>query len=218
MAKAEKKVSITMFDKIAKEHFQNESVIQWYDAEVRVKRVLSLTDMLAFVNDVAGSCFQEGIGFMPELKDFVIKTNILTRYANFSMPEKLEHRYQMVYGTDAVDAVCAVIDTTQLQEIVNSIDSKIHFLCDSKANLIQERINSVLDVMEEMRDSTKDIFGGLSSNDMKALMGAIAGHGFDEKKIVEAYLEQKQAEQISEKENVVKFDNHARRKRTPHEH
>ena len=65
MAKAEKKVSITMFDKIAKEHFQNESVIQWYDAEVRVKRTLSLTEMLAFVNDVAGSCFQEGIGFMP---------------------------------------------------------------------------------------------------------------------------------------------------------
>ena len=115
----------------------------------------------------------------------------------------------MVYGTDAVDAVCAVIDTTQLQEIVNSINSKIHFLCDSKANLIQERINSVLDAMEEMRDSTKDIFDGLSSDDMKALMGAIADHGFDEKKIVEAYLEQKQAEQIPEEGNVIKFDGHA---------
>ena len=99
---------------------------------------------------------------------------------------------------DAVHAVCAVIDTTQLQEIVNSINDKIRFLCDSKANLIQERINAVLETMEEMSNSTKDIFGGLSQNDLAALMSAITEHGLDEKKIVEAYLEQKTAERVAE--------------------
>lgn len=202
MAKSEKKVSIALFDKIAKEHFQNESVIQWHEAEVRVKRTLSLTEMLAFVDDVIGSCFHDELGFMPEVKDFAIKSNILTRYANFSVPDNLEHRYQMVYGTDAVDAVCAVIDTTQLQEIVNSINSKIRFLCDSKANLIQERINAVLETMEEMSNSTKDIFGGLTQDDMKALMGAISEGSLDENKIVEAYMERKKAERLAEEKEV----------------
>lgn len=198
MAKTEKKVSIALFDKIVKEHFQNEATIQWHEAEVRVKRTLSLKEMLSFVDEVVGSCFHDELGYMPEVKDFAIKSNILTRYANFSVPDNLEHRYQMVYGTDAVDAVCAVIDTTQLQEIVNSINDKIRFLCDSKANLIQERINAVLETMEEMSNSTKDIFGGLSQDDLAALMSAITEHGLDEKKIVEAYLEQKTAEQIAE--------------------
>lgn len=198
MAKTEKKVSITLFDKIAKEHFKNEDIIQWHEAEVRVKRTLSLTEMLSFVDNVVGSCFHDELGYMPEVKDFAIKSNILTRYANFSMPDDLEHRYQMVYGTDAVDTVCAAIDTTQLQEIVNSINSKIRFLCDSKANLIQERINSVLDAIEEMRDSTKNIFDGLSQDDLKALMGAITDHGLDEQKIVEAYMEQKRAERLAD--------------------
>lgn len=198
MAKTEKKVSIALFDKIAKEHFQNEATIQWHEAEVRVKRTLSLKEMLSFVDEVVGSCFHDELGYMPEVKDFAIKSNILTRYTNFSVPDNLEHRYQMVYGTDAVDAVCAVIDTTQLQEIVNSINDKIRFLCDSKANLIQERINAVLETMEEMSNSTKDIFGGLSQNDLAALMSAITEHGLDEKKIVEAYLEQKTAERVAE--------------------
>ena len=128
MAKTEKKVSIALFDKIVKEHFQNEATIQWHEAEVRVKRTLSLKEMLSFVDEVVGSCFHDELGYMPEVKDFAIKSNILTRYANFSVPDNLEHRYQMVYGTDAVDAVCAVIDTTQLQVIVNSINDKIRFI------------------------------------------------------------------------------------------
>lgn len=206
MAKSEKKVSIALFDKISKAHFQNENIIQWHEAEVRVKRTLSLTEMLSFVDDVVGSCFHDQVGYMPEVKDFVIKSNILTRYANFSMPDNLEHRYQMVYGTDAVDAVCSAIDTVQLQEIVNSINSKIRFLCDSKANLIQERINSVLETMEEMRDNTKDIFGGLSQDDLKALMGAITEHGLSEQKIVEAYMEQKRAERLAEEATAVEYD------------
>lgn len=190
MAKTEKKVSIALFDKIAKEHFQNEATIQWHEAEVRVKRTLSLKEMLSFVDEVVGSCFHDELGYMPEVKDFAIKSNILTRYANFSVPDNLEHRYQMVYGTDAVDAVCAVIDTTQLQEIVNSINDKIRFLCDSKATMIQERINDVLNTMEKMRDNTKSIFDGITQNDLKNLMGAITSNGLDEQKLVQAYIEQ----------------------------
>ena len=190
MAKADKKVSIALFDKIAKEQFQNEATIEWHDAQLRVKYALSLTDMLAFVDDVVGSCFHDKLGYMPEVKDFAIKTNILSRYANFSLPDNLEHRYQLVYMTDAVDAVCAAIDGTQLQEIVNSINSKIRFLCDSKATMIQERINDVLNTMEKMRDNTKSIFDGITQDDLKNLMGAITSNGLDEQKLVQAYIEQ----------------------------
>lgn len=190
MAKTDKKVSIALFDKIAKERFQNEATIEWHDAQLRVKYALSLTDMLAFVDDVVNSCFHDKLGYMPEVKDFAIKSNILSRYANFTLPDNLEHRYQLVYATDAVDTVCAAIDETQLQEIVNAINDKIDFLCDSKATLIQERINDVLNTMEEMRDNTKSIFDGITQDDLKNLMGAIASSGLDEQKLVQAYIEQ----------------------------
>lgn len=197
MKNTEKKVSIAQFDKIMKENFQNESVIQWHNAEVTVKRTLPLTDMLAFVDDVVKSCFHDKLGFMPEVMDFAIKSNILTRYANFSMPDNLEHRYQMAYATDAVDAVCAVADKTQLQEIVNAINNKVRFLCDSKATEIEARVNDVLNTMEELRDSTQSIFDGLTQDDLKNIMGAITANGLDEQKIVKAYIEQTRGEDPS---------------------
>lgn len=190
MAKADKKVSIALFDKIAKEQFQNEATIEWHEAVVRVRYALSLTDVLEFVDDVVSSCFHDKLGYMPEVKDFAIKSNILSRYANFTLPDNLEHRYQLVYATDAVDAVCTAIDGTQLQEIVNAINSKIRFLCDSKATMIQERINDVLNTMEEMRDSTKAVFDGITQDDLKNLMSAIGSGGLDEQKLVQAYIEQ----------------------------
>lgn len=195
MAKTEKKVSIALFDKIAKEHFNNEVTIQWHEAEVKVRRSLPLMDVLAFVDDVVGSCFHELYGFMPEVKDFAIKSNVLSRYANFTLPDNLEHRYQMVYCTDAVDTVCGVINTTQLQEIIDAIEDKIQFNCDTRTVELQKRIEQAADAIEELRDNAGAVFSGVTQDDMKTLMGAIAESGLDEQKIVKAYMEQKRAEQ-----------------------
>lgn len=205
MAKNEKKVSITAFDKIMKEHYQNESVIQWHNVDIRVKKVLTLSEMLGFVDDVVGKCFYDELGFMPEIKDFAIKSNILTRYANFSMPENLEHSYQMVYGTDAVDIVCDAIDTTQLQEIVNAIDEKIRFRCDTNITEIQKRVEKVVETIEALSDNTEKIFSGLNQEDMQALMSSIVSGGFDEQKVVKAYMDQKKAGEQETASNVVPF-------------
>lgn len=195
MAKTEKKVSIALFDKIAKEHFDNEVTIQWHEAEVKVRRSLPLMDVLAFVDDVVESCFHEQHGFMPEVKDFVIKSNILSRYANFTLPDNLEHRHQMVYCTDAVDAVYKVINTAQLQEIMDAIEDKIQFNCDTRAAEVQKRIEQAADAIEKLLNSTGALFSGITQDDLKALTGAITNGGLDEQKIVKAYMEQRRAEQ-----------------------
>lgn len=93
MAKSEKRISISVMDKIIKEHFENTTTEQWYGIEVQIKKTLSFTEMMEFVNDVVLSCFQEDGGFVPEVMDFAIRSNILSKYANFSLPDKLEHRY-----------------------------------------------------------------------------------------------------------------------------
>lgn len=201
MAKSEKKISIALFDKVAKEHFNNEFTIQWCGVEVKVKNYLPLSEVLAFVDDVVESCFHELYGFMPEVKDFAIKSNILSRYANFSLPDNLEHRYQMVYGTDAVDVVCEDINTTQLQEIVDAIDDKIEFHCNTRTAEIQKRIDQVVEAIEDMSHQTEALFSGFTQDDMKALMGAIAESGLNEQKIVKAYMEQKKAEQQGAEES-----------------
>lgn len=191
MAKTEKKVSISRFDKIAKEHFNNDVVIPWHEAEVRVKRSLPLTEVLAFADDVVESCFHEKYGYMPELRDFAIKANILSRYANFALPDDLEHRYRMVYYTDAVDTVCDAVNATQLQEIADAIDEKIQFRLDTMSSEVKKRLDRVVRTIEDMGRQTEALFSGISKDDIKNLASAIAGSKLDERKLVKAFVEQR---------------------------
>ncbi len=191
MSKTDKKVSISLFDKISKENFQNEITAQWHNTELKIKKTLPLPDVLAFVNDVVESCFHEQCGFLPEIKDFVIKTNILSRYANFSMPNNLEHRYQMVYCSDAVDTVREFIDTEQLREIVDAINTKIQFRCNTAVTDLQKRIDQVVGTVEKMSNQIGTLFSGVTQDDMRNLIGVISDGGLDEQKLVKAYIDQK---------------------------
>lgn len=190
MAKNEKRVSINTTDTIMKERFGNTATEQWYDAEVKIKRSISFTEMLTFVNDVVMSCFQQDGGFMPEVLDFAIKSNILTKYANFSMPDNLEHRYEIIYNTDAVDFVCRHINMGQLNEIVASVNRKLDYMCNSNVAAIQRQLNKVVESFEDVQQQTAKLFDGISSEDIAKITDAISNGELSGDKIVEAYLKQ----------------------------
>lgn len=116
MAKSEKKISIASLDKVLKEQAVDIATEQWFGNEVKIKHTLSFSEALAFVDDVVSSCFHTTGGYMPELQEFVVKSNILTRYANFNLPDNLEHRYSLLYNTDAVDVVIRHINQKQLDD------------------------------------------------------------------------------------------------------
>lgn len=188
MAKNEKRVSISKTDTIMKERFGNTTTEQWYDAEVKIKHSISFTEMLTFVNDVVMSCFQKDGGFMPEVLDFAIKSNILTKYANFSMPDNLEHRYEIIYNTDAVDFVCRYINMAQLNEIVASVNRKLDYMCNSNVAAIQRQLNKVVESFEDVQQQTAKLFDDISSEDIAKITNAISSGELSGDKIVEAYL------------------------------
>lgn len=189
MAKNEKKISINSLDKIIKENYNNTTTAVWYDVEVTIKKTLAFKDMLEFVNDVVMSCFQDKSGFVPEVVDFAIKSNILSRYANFSLPDKLEHRYEIIYCTDAVEFVRQFINMEQLNEITASINKKISYLCNTNVMNIQKQIMELVSSFETMQQRTTDMFANLTPEDMAKVLSAFEDGKFSEEKLVEAYLQ-----------------------------
>ena len=144
---------------------------------------------MEFVNDVVLSCFQEDGGFVPEVMDFAIRSNILSKYANFSLPDKLEHRYEIIYKTDIIDLVCSRINGAQLNEIVASINRKVEFLCDSNALMIKRQVNDLISAFNDLQARTEGMFNGISSDDIAKLANVLSSGELDEGKIVEAYLD-----------------------------
>lgn len=189
MAKGVKKISINKFEEVVKERFPSMVTESWFDIEVNIKRVLPLTDMLAFANDVVLSCFADDAGFIPEVMDFAIRSNILTRYANFSLPDNLEKRYELLYNSNAVDFVCQHIDHSQLRELISAINRKIDHRCKTNSDTIQREMTKLLNAFESLQKHTEELFSGVSSDDLGRLTSAIAEHGeLDEKKIVDALM------------------------------
>lgn len=190
MAKNDKRISIAAFDKVAKEQAVSDAVFDWHGVELVVKYTLGLTDMMEFVHDAAESCFSESGAFVPEVMDFAIKSNILSRYAGFSLPDNLEHRYALIYETDAVDVVCEHINERQLQEITASIKRRVNYVCESKITLIQQKAEEMFAAFERLREQSESMFDNVSKEDIQKLLGAVANGSFDEEAIVKAYLKQ----------------------------
>lgn len=185
-----KKIPIDSFDKVVQGQAVNDAVVSWYNIEVTVKHTIGLTDMMEFVHNAAESCFSESGAFVPEVMDFAIKSNILTRYANLTLPDELEHRYALIYESDIVDIVCEHINHEQLQEITSAVKRKVNYACDANVAEIQRKATEMLNAFEELGEKIAGMFSNVSQEDIQKLLGAVSNGGFNEDALVKAYLKQ----------------------------
>ena len=190
MPKKEKRISINALERIAKEQAPGIITEQWYDIEVSIKPFLPLMEMLEFSMEIVDTCFLDDGDFMPEVMDFIVKSGVLTHYANFTLPDSISKQYWLVYNTDAVDMVMRHINVAQLQEIVDSANRKIAYICNSESATIRAKMDEFLESVGAMQEQTEDVFGGLSQEDVGALLSAVQSSGeLSEEKIVEAYVD-----------------------------
>lgn len=183
-----KKISINAFENVMKERYIPTETVSWYGIEVTIKKTLSLNAMLSFVADVVHSCFSDTGEYIPEIMDFAIRTNVMEKYTNFTLPQNLENQYALVYQTDAFEMILEMINLEQYSEMIKAIKSKVDMLARSNIEAINIQMNSVCKTLEEMQDSFGNIFGAINSEDIGAIIGAISGGQINEKSIVDAYI------------------------------
>lgn len=189
MAKVDK-VSVGSIDNIIKETYTATVTEEWNGINVTITKTLSLRDMIAFVDNVVKSCFRQGTNeYMPEIKDFAIKSNILERYANFRMPSNIEHQYDIIYHTDVIDFVLKYVNIQQFREIQIAIDKKIDVLAEMNVQMVYKKIDDMVNAFEDFQRKMENTIGGVTKDDMAKVMSAISDGGvFDQGKLVEAYM------------------------------
>lgn len=194
MAKT-KKISINAFDKIVKDTYTPTTTIEWHGQEIIVKRNLSFKEMMEFVDSVTKTCFTLSTNtYMPEVKDFAVKSNILEKYANFALPNNLEHRYELIYSSDAVETVLNCVSHQQFNEIMASIDAKINNLAQSNIEAMNKQMNELYTAFANLQSQMEGLFSGVKTDDFNALISAFGNGGLNEDKLVEAYLAKTKSE------------------------
>ncbi len=202
------KVSVNVLERIAKEQFPETVTESWFDIEIMIKKSLSLLEMMDFCKEIVDTCFTDKGEFIPEVIDFTIKSGVLTRYANFTLPDNLEKQYTLIYNSGAYDFVVQHINMAQLNEIVNAANRKLKYLCDSDILAFRAKISEFVDSVNNIQKSTSGMMEGLSVEDLRAVLSAAdASGGFDETKLVDAYMDRVKKDSRSEPDDTPNSEN-----------
>lgn len=176
MVKKVNRISVTKFEKaVNKDNIVVVPLDGVEDTNIDILKSISLQNMIEFVENVAESCVDMESGeYTPQVRDFAIKRELLTKYANFTMPNNIEKQYDFIYGSNVVDIVLQNINQLQFQEIISSIDRKIKFMLDCITSIAASNTVKLLDKLESVADQNLSMFDSLSGDDLAGVFKDIS--------------------------------------------
>lgn len=188
-SKKMKRISVNAVDEIMKRLEETET-IDWNGLQVVIKKNLSLEEMMAFANSVVKSCFDQTSGsYMPEIKDFAIRANVVDYYTNFTLPKDLGKQYDMVIRSDIIDTVLNYVNFAQFSELIKAIDNKLQNSADANIQAFIQKLDSVTTAFNNMQEQMESIFSGMNTDDVSKFISMVANGRSFEDNIVKSYLE-----------------------------
>lgn len=193
--KTKKRITINAFEKVMKENYQPVVEVEWNGLAIEIKRTLSLQEVIGFVEGVIDACFDEETGdYLPEIKDFLIKSFVLEKYANFTMPSNANNMYDLIYCTDAFATVYGYINAEQFLEIRAAIDEKLDYKTNTSVEAMNKQISTVFNSFEDIEKNLSQLFSSVDNESLAKLVEVLGNGKVDEEKLMKAYLDEKKPE------------------------
>lgn len=163
--------------------------VEWLGYTIHIKRFLNFKDMMGFVNGVTSGCFAKSDNsYLPEARDFFFRCYIVESYTNVELPDTLEERNQLIYGSNIVDVILQYIDISQFNAIIDAIDKKVSALVDMKVKQINDEAEFVYQQINNLYTRLSDVFSGIDKGTIQSVVKALSELDIDEKKLVDAVI------------------------------
>lgn len=210
MAKKEARISINKLESVMKENVITVPMRGNEDVNISIRRTLPLKDMMQFVENVVSSCVDAKTAtYTPEIKEFAIRSEILTTYANFNLPSNVEKQYELLYCTDVLCQVMEHINNKQLHEIEEAIDARIDHEVKMIETVLAAKTNEMMLRIEAMVEQFESVFGGISGDDFNGVVKKLSEmDAMSEESIAKAVLDVQRNEietATDDKDKVVSF-------------
>lgn len=196
----------TSYEKIleaADDYLPLVNTVSFHDIDINVNRILPFGIFSNVVNGIADSCFDAVTGeYMPELREFATNIAIISAYTNIDLPtDDIEAQYALACGSGVVEVIKDGIDQNQLSELYYSVKKKIDIRNDANTRFFENEVSKAINTVDGIVGNFSAMFDGVSADDMKQMIQAIAEHGLDEGKLAEAVV--KQQNELREKEGEI---------------
>lgn len=172
MANKDKKVSISMMDRVLKSagHETKTVVVPAGDGtvELTVKAFVPLAEYAEMVNEVASSVFvvHDATGeeqYVPALYSAALSACILCHVANFKDEAGAQRMFELGFCPEVMHSIYTVWDPEQREQFVSAVKEQIewkkqHILCGERAKLTQ--ISAQLTSTAEAMEQVSSLFAG----------------------------------------------------------
>ena len=186
------KVSYEAFNEYVMDNFAPTKVIEIGGTSVEVRNHLSPAKLIDFVENVAMNCFQDDDEYIPELKDFLIRINIINLYTNIELPEDMDQKYDFLYGSDIIHTIVGNINPNEFNSILTAIDAKISSVDNANIASYKEKIDEVYNIVEGMSSQIENAFSSISDDtikDMSTVFASMANGELNRETFTRAFLD-----------------------------
>lgn len=133
-----------------------------------VKPLLTMDESIWFIEDVVRECIMaDDMLIIPLARNFIVKKNLMTYYANFTMPESQSKTYDFVMASSGIISVILDnIDLDQFNMLCQSIDERIAF---EERKMIAEQEHNVRQITENVSEfvsKMSGLFDGVDAEQM----------------------------------------------------
>lgn len=181
MSKKNNKISINALEKYCGQiNIEPQEIEMRYGEDkvftFTVKPLLTMDESVRFIEEVVRECIMpDDMLIVPIARDFITKKNLMTYYANFTMPESQSKTYDLVMtSTGIINAILKNIDIDQFTMIQYSIDERIAF---EEQKMIAEQQSSVRKITEDVSEfvsKMSSLFDGISPEQMGGFMTSVS--------------------------------------------
>lgn len=141
-----------------------------------IKPRLSLDECVRFIEDVVSEYVNaQDLMIVPIAKEFILGRNLLTYYANFTMPTKAANAFDLVMGAgDIMGVILEHIDMAQYKMLVRSIDERVRFEERRALTLQEVKINQAITEIEQFTSRMATLFEGVDGDQMSKFISGMA--------------------------------------------
>lgn len=141
-----------------------------------VKPLLSMDESIHFIEDVVRECIMvDDMIIIPFARDFITKRNLMTYYANFTMPKSQSKEYDFVMAsTEIINEIINNIDKNQFAMIQRSIDERISF---EERKMIAEQESNVRKITENVSEFVSKVSGLFDGIDTEQISDFVTSMG-----------------------------------------
>lgn len=160
--------------------------------DIDVNIVVSPEIARTVVRTIVDACFDEAGTYCPDMIDVSSRICLIAAYTDVEMPESFEDKCTFVLVSGIFEAIVNEINSYQRDAIMRAVDETIRYRIRTNTNAIESSLIAAAGEMNAVVGQFKEMYSGVSGDDMKSLIGAISNTKLDEKKLVEAITDKRE--------------------------